>query len=414
MHHILTIFSSAAWRLYALALFATFFSVADQPLGRDGNLPLSPTLTALIALLPFGCHTLVQCIRSQALAPLIRPLQRNRGPLLSFAATVVFSLLLSVLPGAYWKEGGKWIFLIPYGLLMTLLSLYVASVSAVRSWLPLYVLCALGLLLWSLSIDLSTPGTYAELDARAAGFPGNANFSALVTVMLCAATLDFQRRTRGWFDLLLLTITTTIVLGTMSRSGLINLCILMAVYFYYRLIASRGSTPEAVRLCAVLIAIATTLFLVVPLFTRSMPALKQSTRISRFLNNQQVDDGSAGTRLAAVEDCLRRIDAAPLLGHGTGHARSMPELPHNLYLQQWVNNGLPGLLSYLALLGLSYNTFRRRGNRNGVAFILVTTVGSAFSHNVLDQRPFLMLLGILLGSASEEMSLPYPRPATER
>jgi O-antigen ligase len=284
----------------------------------------------------------------------------------------------------------------------------------VRTWLPLYVLCALTLLLWSLSIDLSAPGTYAELDARAAGFPGNANFSALVTVMLCAATLDFQRRRRGWLDLVLLTVTTTIVLGTMSRSGLINLGVLMIVYFYYRLLASPGAASEALRLCAALLAIATTLLVVVPLFTHSMPALKQSSRISRFLNNQQVDDGSAGTRLAAVKDSLRRIDAAPLLGHGTGHARSMPELPHNLYLQQWVNNGLPGVLSYLALLGLSYTTFRRRGDRNGVAFIIVTTVGSAFSHNVLDQRPFLMLLGILLGSCSEERSPPYPRPATER
>jgi O-antigen ligase len=80
----------------------------------------------------------------------------------------------------------------------------------------------------------------------------------------------------------------------------------------------------------------------------------------------------------------------------------MPHLPHNLYLQQWVNNGIPGVVSFLALLLFAYRTFRRRNYRNGQAFVIVTTVGAAFSHNILDQRPFLMLLGILLGTSALE------------
>jgi O-antigen ligase len=75
----------------------------------------------------------------------------------------------------------------------------------------------------------------------------------------------------------------------------------------------------------------------------------------------------------------------------------MSELPHNIYLQQWVNNGLPGLLSYAAFLVLTILTFAHRGSRNGVALIAVATIGGIFSHNILDQHPFLILLGVLLG-----------------
>ena len=78
----------------------------------------------------------------------------------------------------------------------------------------------------------------------------------------------------------------------------------------------------------------------------------------------------------------------------------MPELPHNLYLQQWVNNGLLGLVGYLAFLGISAASFLRRRFFPGLMLMLVAAVGSFFSHNVLDQRPFLILYGLLLGLSS--------------
>jgi O-antigen ligase len=77
----------------------------------------------------------------------------------------------------------------------------------------------------------------------------------------------------------------------------------------------------------------------------------------------------------------------------------MPELPHNIYLQQWVNNGLPGLISYLAFLGVRVWTFLSRRYFPGVMLIVVAIVGGFFSHNILDQRPFLILYGLLLGGS---------------
>jgi hypothetical protein len=104
----------------------------------------------------------------------------------------------------------------------------------------------------------------------------------------------------------------------------------------------------------------------------------------------------------AVREGLGLIEAAPLLGHGTGFARNMSELPHNIYIQQWVNNGLLGLLLYLGLIITAYLTFITRGSRNGVALIVIAAVGGIFSHNILDQRPFLILLGLLLGNSAHD------------
>jgi O-antigen ligase len=402
VHTFLTFLLSTAWRLYALAIFALFFSVADQPLGRTGTLPLSPTLTAVVGLLPFVLVAIFRDLRSRSSTHLIRPIRDNLPALLPFASIVFFSLALSILPESFWQEEGKWILLITYGFIITILALFVPGITPLRPMIPWYIITALGLLLWSLWQDLSVPGTYSAINQRAAGFPGNANFAALVTVMLCAASLDFNRRSNGWRDLLIISLGSLMVLGTMSRSGLLNLTVLVGVYLYYRLLHDGLRLRETVRLGVGVTATVLLLGALVPLYTNSLVGLQGSTRLTRFLNNEQVDDGSAETRFFAVTDSIRRINESPIFGHGTGYSRTMPHLPHNLYLQQWVNNGVPGVISFLALLLFTYRTFRRRSYRNGQAFIIVTTVGAAFSHNILDQRPFLMLLGILLGSSALE------------
>ena len=75
----------------------------------------------------------------------------------------------------------------------------------------------------------------------------------------------------------------------------------------------------------------------------------------------------------------------------------MQELPHNLYLQQWVNNGIIGILLFCGFLVALFVTFARRAYPRGQALTLIATTGSMFSHNLLDQRPFLILIGLALG-----------------
>ena len=75
----------------------------------------------------------------------------------------------------------------------------------------------------------------------------------------------------------------------------------------------------------------------------------------------------------------------------------MKELPHNLYLQQWINNGVFGLILYVVFVVSAFLTFTERRYPGGQALCVVAITGSIFSHNILDQRPFLILFGCALG-----------------
>lgn len=394
--------------VYTFVVLVAFLSVADQPLGRLGYLPTNPTLCALLAIAPFAAWGLAADLLTKSNRFFMSQIARNRAPLGAFLAIVAISLTHSALPGAFWEEGGKWIFLICYGFCLSLLALFIPNSQWFVRMFSLYGLATLLLLAWSIYLDISYPGTFAELGQRPAGFPGNANFSALVAVMICAVSLDYQPRQGLIRNSLLLIVTGAIVITTMSRSGALNFTLLVVTLSYARISESGWSAREVVKVTtttAIMVGVCVGLA-VSAVITGT---ISEETRLGRLLNNKQVDDGSAGSRLFAVQESLRLINEAPILGHGTGHARTMRELPHNLYLQQWVNNGVLGVAALVIFLGTTLRTFIKRRFRPGQAFILVSIFGGIFSHNILDQRCFLILLGIVLG-----MSCYAQRPAMAR
>ncbi len=394
--------------LYTLVVLVTFLSIADQPLSRLGYLPMNPTLCALLVLAPYAAAGIAADLVTKSNRFFALPIARNIAPLGTFLVIVALSLTHSALPGAFWEEGGKWIFLICYGFCLSLLALFIPN----RRWFSRVFsvsgVATLLLLGWSIYLDISFPGTFAELGQRPAGFPGNANFSALVAVMICAVSLDYQPRQGLMRNSLLLIVTGAIVITTMSRSGALNFTLLVVTLSYARISESGWSAREVVKVTtttAIMIGVCVGLA-VGAVITGT---ISEETRLGRLLNNKQVDDGSAGSRLFAVQESLRLINEAPILGHGTGHARTMRELPHNLYLQQWVNNGLLGIAALALFFGTTLLTFIKRKFRPGQAFMLVSIFGGIFSHNILDQRCFLILLGLVLG-----MSCYAQRPAIAR
>ena len=390
--------------LYSFAVLGTFFCVADQAMGHKGLLPLNATVLCIVLLLPFAARTLVpRRDNSRVRIPMVATLWANRYAVVAFLLVALVSLALSILPGAYWSEKGKWIAVIPYGVLVTVLSLAVGLNLSVLKAIPSIAFVSLLLLSGSIWYDQLHPGTFAEITNRAAGFPGNANYAALVANVLCAAALNFGDR-RGFqerchsmlFDVLILLSTFSVVTMTMSRSGLLNFCALFALFIFFRFLRSKSSLSQRARDTFVLAATIVLAASFLGWYATSGTPDRGNNRLSRFMNSRQVDDGSAATRLAAVYDCVEHIERAPWLGYGTGFTRTMHELPHNIYLQQWVNNGILGIGSYLIFLATAFATFTLRKFRNGQAIILVATLGGIFSHNVIEQRPFLILLGILL------------------
>lgn len=404
--NILRALTSVPERLYLLIIFLVVLTVADQPLGRYGFLPLPPTAFSILALLPFFILAVIQDMGARSLRRTVGPIILNRVPLITFFTLVIASFIGSLFGDAYWHEEGKWIFLIGYGFILSLLALYLPRTPRFITSLQNGGILALLLVGWSIYLDILTPGTFAEVTERAAGFSGNANYSALISVMITAAILDYQDTRARWFNPLVLTLCAAIVTTTMSRSGMVCFAILVFSFLALRLQSGARAASELRQLALTLACVFGVSCGAIAVVAAINPLGFQQTRLYRLTNSKRVDDGSAASRLFAAREALKRINESPILGKGTGYARTLPELPHNLYLQQWVNNGLPGLVGYLVFLGASYATFARRRFQPGQGLMVVVATGSFFSHNILDQRTFLVLYGSLLA-----FSACYARPA---
>jgi O-antigen ligase len=384
--------------MYMVLATGLFLSVADLAMGRKGLFPIPPTISAMLLLSPMCLYVIYgELMRRPSGERIIAIFVSNWSVLFCFSFIVALSLLLSGHPTAYWGDRSKWIFLISYGFLVFLISLLLPLIDLFRDYFRLTAFLALLSLVISMSVDVYNPGYFSAELSRAAGFAGNSNFASIVAVMLCSSILYYSIDRAPFFDLTVIGVAGIGMIMTQSRSGILELLVLFVFYLYVNLI-QRGMSGKRVCIFALgTLGLSLVFMLVVPfLFSNSAMFQQYNTRLSHVMSSKQIDDGSSASRLAAVKDSIRLIEESTLIGHGTAHSRLMDELPHNLYLQQWVNNGLPGVASYILLLVCAWAVFRKRKFFAGQAFILVTAVGSCFSHNILDQRPFLMLLGILL------------------
>lgn len=388
-----------------LTLFVAFFtSILDLAIGRTGRMPIQPTYMALLVVGAFAAFSLMNALRNQRQwRSLIRLFVQCGVPLFAYGAITAFSLLFSAFPAAFWHEGGKWILLIPYGFVVWLGTLIIVTHQTLASACQRGLQLGFFLISGSVVYEIFYPGSFSNLVARASGFAGNSNFGALATCMLCAAVLRYGEKKYRVFDLLCLSLTGVAVIATQSRSGLVEYAVVLGFWISAVFFDKSFSVKEAGRLILLgLLALLILGFALTFFFEKGSLFAGEGNRFARMLSGKSVDDGSGDERIGAAKDALRLVAEAPLLGHGTGHTRTMRVLPHNQYLQQWVNNGLCGLLAYLVLLVSGFISFYRYRSSAGMAFIAVTLFGSFFSHNVLDQRSFIVTFAILLGSAIQK------------
>ena len=387
--------SSLALKTYGLLVIAFFLSSADLYLGRVGLIP-PPTMFCLGAFLPLVLFAVMRDFFFSRQPETFALLRRNATAVICFGLIALFSVIFAFHPGAYWDEDGRWIFLILYGYVIFLMSIYIPVLEEIRNIFKIAAICGLAVLGSSILTDLFFPGTFSNLMARAAGFPRNSNWAALSTVMVCCACVDpgDQRRIRK--DIFVFLLASIAVFSTLSRSGMLELITAFCLYCYY-CISAGGVKVKKVLI--VLGAVFCFLLLVVTvgalLIEHTEMFTKYKTRFANIGTSSNIDDGSTEHRLQAIEEALVLISKAPVLGHGTAHTRTMLEAPHNMLLMQWVNNGIFGILSYLLLLFLSMRTFYVRRYYPGQMFIAAVMVGTFFSHNIIDQRPFLIILGMM-------------------
>jgi O-antigen ligase len=397
-----------------LTAVAFFLGYVDFHLAETQVLSVASTYVFFWALAGWGAVIAVQCLASRRMTGTVIALYANHVAVLgALLAIVVCSFVFALLPTAYWNDGPMYLLYPPYDALVVVLSMSLAVHRLHRTWFRLYLLAAFLVLAASVLYDALVPGTFSLVPDRAAGFAENPNTAAFVLVLLCVSVVDLDRfRPR---DSLLFAVAGMAVFLTLSRGGALLFLFAFAYYGYRTVRTATDRYGRLLRRVGVLLAVPAGVALGASMLVERADifSLPFQPRLEMVRGESELF-ASDDDRIDALNEAWRLVSMSPVIGYGTGYSYSVRGVtPHNMYLQQWINNGLPGLLAYVALLGTAGVTFFRRGHQQGVLFVLLVTINGFFSHNILEERAFLGLLGILLASSFFERN-PAVVPAVTR
>lgn len=271
-----------------------------------------------------------------------------------------------------------------------LLVLSDARVHGTTRWSILWaVLLGVGLNVY----DLGHPLTFGPSLGRAAGLYLNPNISgaALVLGMIMSVELVPQWW-RSWY----VSLVGVGVLLTFSRAGMAAWVVATG------LIAGLGAMRllQLLRVTSAIAAIVVGALVVSGRWETGVQMLSQvsSDAWGRLRLGEGTADPSAELRLKAASMAWQMFLSRPLVGHGVGATVEwdLSESTHNIYLRHLAEYGIGGLVIVpLLLLALLW-----RGSGPPVPHIAVWLAGvlllfGVFSHNILDERHFLICVALV-------------------
>ena len=380
--------------LIMTAFAAAFLSYADEQLYETRVVTQSPVKIMLVVLLVVTAGTIVRCLASaEARSRVISLYTSHTAVMLALLGIVCFSFVSAFVPTAKWDDGPRWVLFPANDAVIILLAMLLPFPEHHRRRFRAYLLIAFVVVTASVFTDVIRPGTFSNLPDRAAGFAKNPNIAGFLLVALCSAIVVYDRV--RIVDVLIVLATSLAVLATFSRGGAV-----LFVFFlvcYATLIARHARRPG--RALARMAAIAVVAMLVVKsatlLISRAQLFSLSTSRVGMLAGKSDVLP-QRDPRRETFAVSLRIVREAPLVGYGSGYTYTMPQGPHNIYLQQWINNGLLGLVAYVWLIAAAARVFWRRRYHTGVVFVGLVAVEGLFSHNLLEERIFLVLLGSML------------------
>lgn len=253
-------------------------------------------------------------------------------------------------------------------------------------------LCAYSI---SIAIDLINPGTFSTVPSRSAGFAMNSNDGAFCICFLCILSLDWRNGIIDLMSFCSICLSLGCVFATYSRSGL---CVLACVCVLFLSVVCRKGWGT----------------ILIGLITASLMAITAPIVIGMVVENTSQGSGSA--RATAIlngdfdvvfnKDDYRAhlakyfLDLAwkePVLGWGTRFSYSLihDQGPHNIYIAQFLDNGLPALILLATLFATILLRAIHRRDMMAICMICTVILYGFFSHNVLDLRGVLLLLGFI-------------------
>jgi hypothetical protein len=396
---------------------AVFVPYLDGFLEVRGQLPV-PVLVVnlfLYALVAVSAVTLLGAVASaRGRARLMTLYAAHLSVLLPLAVLAGLSFISGIRGTAYMDEGPRLVMFPAYWVVVVLLSMLLPLPEHRHRGFRWYLLVAFGVIAASVLVDVVNPGTFSLTADRAAGLAANPNIAAFLLVALCCSIISFER-VRA-LDLGVLVVTMLCVLATLSRGGVMMLALVVAWYgsIVIRSGWRRGMHFVVARAAVLLLLVgamygAATLLLDQKIFN----AFAGSSRVGMLQGRERVVDVRE-SRIVVVKESWSLIREAPLAGYGSGFAYTLPIGPHNIFLARWLDLGLLGPVTLVWLLGAMAVTFSRRRYQAGLVFTAVVTLQGFFSHNLLEERVFFLLLGVLLTQSYHESVAAAAEPVPAR
>lgn len=402
-------------RLLEAALLAAALVIpltgADLYLGSSwtGIVPVEATLLSFALLLALWAYCLLRSSFADGGRLFVRAYSGSAPVLAAMGFLVLASLASTFLAGAYWGDSQRYVLFPFYNFLLLAFAVAALAHPFVRHRLNAIFSLALMLSAATILIDSAYPGTFSTFANRSAGFVQNANLGARAVTLMLIGALDWRRF--RWFDLFQIAVAATAVFLTLSRSGLALFALVFLIYSGFML--RSGSAAERRRYLLFLAAAAIAVMIAAPVLIShlSHQEIFQTAVRNRlsFLGNLLSGDLSGvgdDPRAKLVPFYIDLIGQAPLLGHGAAFSRTQYQSAHNIYLEQWVNGGLLGLVSTLLLFVALLAQATRHGDRRGMVLALFC-MGSGFvTHTMLYDRPYILTMALVAAASGMQRPLP--------
>ncbi len=376
------------------AYLAVFLCQFDLCMLQQGRIQFAPVYPLLVSLAAFAV-TVSYLVPGQ----IVQIAKRSGEAVFAFGLIAFLALAGAALPKAYLAENWKFIFFPTVDFLVFLLALPLGVLfSPQANW---RVACGMALcaLVSSILIDARYPGTFSLLDTRAAGFAVNPNGGAATSVMLLIGLLDWRRPSLSRIACMWLALTFVGVFLTLSRSGILVLGIVSALYV--RLCVRRNGMGTVVILAGLAFCVVSYVGIASDAAKQLLPMLNsEHSRSNLFSGQLDAMETQEDSRVLLVYEYLGMIAERPILGWGTGLNSDEDGLGvHNMFLARWVENGLPGLGAYLMLIYALFRVGIRCQSWECIALSIYLVAISFFSHNLLEDKPLTLMMAICTSRA---------------
>jgi O-antigen ligase len=375
-----------------------FLTSADVFLDRRELLPIPSSALFMVCVLVLLSASLV--CQPNIWMVWLSGLKRREIILFPLIVLALVTLINSFSNSAYWGDGANKVLLTVFDVWVIVVSCMLGMLDWVRKTWRILSRSAVVILVATIAWDLLHPGVFSNQLARGAGLGVNPNDSAFFTVFLAAASIRYDRLRA--IDVLIIAISSIGVLFTLSRGGIVLQALLLTIYLTTVVLvpllrgesgAGRGLLILVISFCVVVGGFG--------LIVRISPMFNDFTaknRVAMLMGQKNaLEDDEA--RLNLVEDYIGFINENPMAGSGAGFVARQAKGPHNMFLQMWVEKGFIGLLAYCGWLAACVYFFFRQSFYMGIVLVSLTLIESLLSHNVMDYRVFLIVLGVALGMA---------------